>query len=197
MKHLFLLLMALVIGQLPGRAQEIPQQPNHYQLFIKYQFFLEAPFSKKNGFPFLPHTNLQVGVRYQVQKQGDEYLTFALTSESIALPSLKLVRGTIHPGLALGLMSVKPGKQLGYSAELGYYFHKNFNQSLYLLPQLHVQTGKGNGLSFESAVGVGYIRSFSKGPIYSLQQGNYKRIPNLGRGHAMPSLSIGSNYQFN
>jgi hypothetical protein len=189
--------MALLTGHSATLAQEIPAEPNHYQLFIKYQFFLEAPFSKKNGFPLLPHTNLQIGVRYQLQKQGDDYITFALSSESIAIPSARLVRGKIHPGLALGYMNLKPGKQVGYSAELGYYFHKNFNRSVYLLPQLHLQTGKERALSFESQIGLGYIHSFQKGPIYKLKNGNYMRTPNTGHGHAMPTLSVGSNYTFN
>ena len=101
-----------------------------------------------------------------------------------------------NPGLFFGYeYNLRPQKryQLHLSANAGGYHHSHNHTGLFSELQIGQRYTFGSGVFVEQLLGVGYLRTFlSGGKIYEVtEQGVVSEASNSGRGHFMPSLSLG------
>ena len=101
-----------------------------------------------------------------------------------------------NPGLFFGYeYNLRPQKlyQLHLSANAGGYHHSHNHTGLFSEIQIGQRYTFGSGLFVEQLLGVGYLHTFlSGGKIYEVSEpGAISEARNSGRGHFMPSLSLG------
>jgi len=126
-------------------------------------------------------------------------LTLSLFSESISLPSYKVVKG-INPGINIGtefVLKQKPKGQRILTANLGLYYHKRIHYGIFLSSEFGYRYQSPIGIDLEALVGLGYLHTFWASKTYQRNDdGTYAEKKTFGRPHIAPSASIGLAYDF-
>ncbi|WP_421800515.1 hypothetical protein [Haliscomenobacter sp.] len=142
-----------------------------------------------------------------------------LTQESNNSPTLPrtgiktaLLGSLIYPGLKVGverpykIIQVDKEKKWGIktilkerylTANLGYYYHPNFHDNLYLLLERQKRRQHMNGWFTETAPGIGFSRTFLGDEAYAVSdEGQVDKLSLAGHNYALVSLSVGLGYNF-
>ncbi|MBP9924927.1 MAG: hypothetical protein KBF45_02975 [Cyclobacteriaceae bacterium] len=131
-------------------------------------------------------------------KNGNFPLTITLFSESVSLPNFHNIFKNPNLGIRLGTeiyYSKNENRQLIQAINLGYYYHKNFQNGLYLSSEFGYRKFF-NKTFVDATVGVGYLLIDSALPRYELKGNDYEQIGSTF-GRIMPTLGLGAGYQFN
>lgn len=106
-----------------------------------------------------------------------------------------------HLGLNAGIeySPLRSGKyQMILAANVGGYVHKRNNTSLFVRGQWGQRVTFDSGLFLDQFMGLGYLHQFTHGGAQYevLPNGSVVGTPNSGRPMVMPSLSLGTGYDF-
>lgn len=133
-------------------------------------------------------------------------ITFVSYSQEIKKPKLMYSIGyygeTItHTGINFGIeyYPFQNDKfQMILATNVGGYVHKRNNSSLFIREQWGQRVTFKNGIFIDEFLGVGYLHHFTHGgEIYEvLPNGAVISSPNNGRSMIMPSVAIGTGYDF-
>ncbi len=123
------------------------------------------------------------------------------------LPKNKLTFGyfgetVTHSGLSIGIehYPFQTGKyQIILASNIGGFVHKRNNTSLFVRGQWGQRIAFGGGVFLDQFIGLGYLHHFTHGGgSYEvlLPNGAVVETPNSGRPMVMPSISLGTGYDF-
>ena len=127
-------------------------------------------------------------------------LKVSVFNEATAIPFNDLFTSPIHPGAQIGTeFKWKESKRtrLYPSVTLGYMFHNNLFQGVYLNGEMGFDFKFNFGLNLKSAIGLGYLHTFSTQQEFQLKNGIYESKSDQGNARIMPSLSLGFGYRLN
>jgi hypothetical protein len=134
-----------------------------------------------------------------LQAQGGlKALRISVLTEASTLPSYKVVRIPVHPGVSFGLdFWEKNGEHWSRSltAELGYYYQEMSEHAIML--------GGIYGLSYETSfglkpkffAGLGYKHSILPGHVYTLEDAEYVSTHHKGQPQVTLKLGLGLEYR--
>jgi hypothetical protein len=106
-----------------------------------------------------------------------------------------------HPGATLGIeryLLQDKRYRIFLGANLGMYTHTRNHTAYFINIQSGQRLTTGSGLFFDQSIGIGYLRSYlNGGDIFEVDafRGVYES-KNSGRGHVMPSVSLGTGWDF-
>lgn len=133
----------------------------------------------------LPHTKAQ------------QPLTISLFNESTSIPYTAFFNTPIHPGIQAGTeFKWKTGKHVALypTVNVGYMFHRNLFQGLYVNIELAFDVKTNFGLNVKSRLGLGYLRTFTTQQEYDFSEGHFKSSADKGNSRLMPSFTLGLGY---
>lgn len=121
----------------------------------------------------------------------------SLYNEALTLPTIKVFKGPIHPGIMLGTdlctKSVNHWR-MALGTDLGFYNHK-FNENAAMLDLAFALGYKFDfGLTPKITSAIGYKHAFFPSEAYQYKDGVYKKSPNLGTGSATFKLGLGLEF---
>jgi len=123
-------------------------------------------------------------------------VSIALQTESISIPFTRI--GEIHPGIEIGVNlfeKSKPNSTRRWNGYVGYFYHKGFDQSIYIRGEYEFSYQLGDVVALQLPVGLGYMHSFHTRPVYEQQSdGSFSEKTQIGRPHAMLNLGLGISY---
>lgn len=125
-------------------------------------------------------------------------LTVTLFSESVSLPNFHNIFKNLNPGIRVGTevyYSKNEGQQLLQTINLGYYYHKDLQNGLYLSSEFGYRKFIHKAF-VDATLGIGYLLINSALPRYELIGNDYERIGDTF-GRIMPTLGLGAGYRFN
>jgi hypothetical protein len=134
----------------------------------------------------------------QTPRSGKLPLTISLFSESVSMPNFRNIFKQPNPGVRIGTefyYSNNKRRQFLQTINLGYYYHKDFQNGLYLNSEFGYRKFFNN-LFLDATLGVGYLLIDSALPRYELKGSDYHRIGSTF-GRIMPTIGVGVGYQFN
>ena len=134
---------------------------------------------------------------YRVKGQDGLPLTVAIFNEATAIPFTGFFSKPVHPGVQLGTeFHWKESKhfRLYPRINIGYMFHQNLFQGVYGNLELGIDYKFNFGLNVKTALGVGYLHTFSTRQEYQFKNGRYQAGADKGNSRVMPSLSLGLGY---
>lgn len=128
-------------------------------------------------------------------------VSVSVFNNAIALPfsgKAGVIHSPIHPGFTAAIgshLNQSLRHQLFLNLKLAYLYQKRAQHGLQLYPEFGYRFTMGNGIGLESGLGLGYIHAFTDLEQFKLNEnGEYKKVPNLGRPSFMASLGIGLSY---
>ncbi len=132
--------------------------------------------------------------------QGGMPLRVSLFSESTSIPFTQVLPRPLHPGIQVGTKF--PWKETNWirlypTINVGYLFHRKLFQGIYINTELGVDLKLVAGLNLKTALGVGYLHTFTTRREFQFENGAYRSNPDQGNSRLMPSLSLGVGYRFN
>jgi hypothetical protein len=130
-------------------------------------------------------------------KNGNFPLTITLFSESVSLPNFRNIFKNPNLGIRIGTeiyYAKNESRQVIQTINLGYYYHKDFQNGLYLSSEFGYRKFI-NKAFVDATLGVGYLLIDSALPRYERKGNDYERIGNTF-GRIMPTLGLGAGYQF-
>ena len=133
------------------------------------------------------------------QAQSKSNFKISVFNESTSIPFTRAWSTPIHPGVQVGTdLPWREGRhfQLYPSISVGYLFHRDLYQAVYVNVELGYDYRFDFGLNLKSAFGLGYMHSFTTRTEYQLEDGSYQPAPDRGNARVMPSLSLGMGYRF-
>lgn len=126
-------------------------------------------------------------------------LRISISNEATAIPFTKIPVEPVHPGVQLGtefMWRESSHFRLYPAVNIGYMFHKNLFQGLYVNGELGFDYKFSFGLNLKSALGIGYLHTFATQQEFQFENGRYKKGRDKGNSRVMPSLSLGAGYRF-
>lgn len=133
-----------------------------------------------------------------LQAQNKIPFTFSILNEATSIPFTQFYTTPVHPGIEAGpeFRLNHSNKHYVYvSVNLGYIWHKNLFQGIYIQPRLGYDFCFNWGLTLKSSFGVGYLHTFTTQQEFVLKNGEYKPGPDKGNSRLMPSLGIGVGFR--
>jgi len=131
--------------------------------------------------------------------QWAKQIPFTITffSESVSLPNFRNIFKNPNLGIRIGTelyYSKNESRQLIQTINLGYYYHKDFQNGLYLSSEFGYRKFF-NKAFLDATIGAGYLLIHSALPRYERNGNDYERIGNTF-GRIMPTIGLGAGYQF-
>ncbi|PHN04572.1 hypothetical protein CRP01_21445 [Flavilitoribacter nigricans DSM 23189 = NBRC 102662] len=130
--------------------------------------------------------------------QEGNTLRISVFNESTSIPFTHVLNTPVHPGIQVGTdLNWKNGDhyRLYPSISVGYLFHRDLYQAVYLNLELGYDLQFDFGLNLKSAVGLGYLHTFNVQPEFQFEDGSYRQGKDRGNARLMPSLSLGWGYR--
>lgn len=125
-------------------------------------------------------------------------ISISLMHESISLPFVSNpIKYSYNPSLLIGtefLLRRREKHDLILSGNLGYYYHKNWESTLFSEIRFGYKY-KIKRFSIHPNLGLGYAHIFTPKPIYGFEDGQFKQIKDKGRSAFQTSLSILPSYK--
>jgi hypothetical protein len=154
---------------------------------------------------FFQNLKLTLGILICLQvssavAQTDLPLTVSVFNESTSIPFTTFLNSPIHPGVQIGTefdWHETARLRLYPTINVGYMFHRNLYQGIYVNATLGFDYKFDFGLNIKSSIGLGYLHTFSTQQEFQLTTGNYKSGTDKGNARLMPSLSFGLGYRLN
>ena len=132
--------------------------------------------------------------------------SFKVTGQENELPKLKMTLGYFgetftHPGINAGFEYYpfqSDSYQMILASNLGGYVHTRNNTSLFIRGQWGQRVRFNNGFFVDQFIGLGYLHHFTHGGdnYEVLPNGAVIEISNSGRPMIMPSVAVGTGYDF-
>ena len=133
----------------------------------------------------------------QAPRNGKLPLTITLFSESVSLPNFRNIFKNPNLGIRIGTelhYSKNESRQLIQTINVGYYYHKDFQNGLYLSSEFGYRKFF-NKAFVDATIGAGYLLIHSALQRYERNGNNYERIGSTF-GRIMPTIGLGAGYQF-
>lgn len=150
---------------------------------------------KKNILPIITAVILVQAVKAQ---QKPTPVTISVFNEATAIPFTKFVTTPVHPGVQVGSgLTYKEGKHghVMQTFNIGYIFHSKLFHGFFINTELGYDYKLNFGLNIKTAVGIGYLHTFSTQKEYQFKNGVYEAGRDKGNSHAMISLATGLGYR--
>lgn len=99
-----------------------------------------------------------------------------------------------HPGLMFGAeynLLESNSNEISFFVNLGSYRHHRNHISAFINSGVSYRYTFESGFNINSSLGIGYLHKFLDGDIYVLEDGDIKKIQNLGSASFMPLFDIG------
>lgn len=125
-------------------------------------------------------------------------LRISFGNEATAIPFSRLVTSPVHPAFQVGTefdWRESDHFRLSPAVNIGYMLHKPLFQGVYVDVELQFDYKTDFGLNLKSALGLGYLRTFSTRQEFQFKNGRYKSGKDTGNSRIMPSLSLGLGYR--
>jgi hypothetical protein len=173
---------------------------------------LDSHSSRQHTMPFKPPNKKCMKTLFLITAMGINMLTYAqdrglksgklplnitLFSESVSMPNFRNFFKDPNLGIRIGTelyYSKNENRQLIQTINLGYYYHKDFQNGLYLSSEFGYRKFFNNAF-VDATVGAGYLLIDSALPRYELNGNDYEKIGNTF-GRIMPTIGLGAGYQF-
>lgn len=130
-------------------------------------------------------------------QKGNLPLIITLFSESVSMPNFRNIFKNPNLGIRIGTelyYSKNESRQLIQTINLGYYYHKDFQNGLCLSSEFGYRKFFNNAF-VDATVGVGYLLINSALPRYERNGNDYERIGSTF-GRIMPTIGLGAGYRF-
>jgi hypothetical protein len=105
-----------------------------------------------------------------------------------------------HPGLMAGVeyrLVEDDWGTLFVTGNLGSYVHVRNHVGVFLDSEFGYRFTYASGYELEALAGIGYLHTFLDAPVYEVDDaGHVERVFDAGRPHFMPTLSLGTAWQF-
>lgn len=125
-------------------------------------------------------------------------LRIVIGNEATAIPFTQIFTTPVHPSIQLGTeFEWRESRhfRLYPIANVGYIFHKHLFQGIYMNGELGFDFKTGFGLNLKSALGAGYLRTYTTRQEFQFKDGRYKSSTDRGNSRIMPSFTLGLGYQ--
>lgn len=125
-------------------------------------------------------------------------LRVIIGNEATVIPFTKILTSPVHPSIQLGTeFDWRESRhfRLYPIANVGYIFHKYLFQGIYMNGELGFDFKTGFDLNLKSALGAGYLRTFTTRQEFQFKNGRYKSGADRGNSRIMPSFTLGLGYQ--
>ncbi|MBV6645231.1 MAG: hypothetical protein KI790_07265 [Cyclobacteriaceae bacterium] len=123
-------------------------------------------------------------------------VSLTLQTESVSIPFTRI--GEIHPGLEIGFNlseKVKANSTRRWNGYIGWFYHRDFDQSVYLRGEYEFSYPLKNTIAFHLPIGLGYMHSFHTRPVYEQNDdGSFSEKRQWGRPHALFNIGLGMSY---
>ncbi len=127
-------------------------------------------------------------------------LRVSLISEATTLPTYKVVKSPVHPGIMIGAdFRTKQGKHWSNTlgVDLGYYYHKAYEHAV-MLDGVYTLGYRFNfGLQINLLTCLGYKHSVLAGEVYKFEEGEYKKATHWGKAQFNGKLGLGLEFPIN
>lgn len=142
------------------------------------------------------HFLLMLAAGHYSSAQKVSAVSFAVQTETISIPYTRL--SPINPGAEIGatLRKTQRAKSTrNWNAYLGWFYHENFDQNIYLRGEYQFSFPIANILAFYVPIGLGYMHSFHAAPVYEQQiDGSFEEKKQFGKPRAILNLGLGLSY---
>lgn len=133
------------------------------------------------------------------------------TQNTIPLPQTGIkaayMGSVIYPGFKVGIerptkvIQLEKGRKTilrerYWTLNFAFYHHQTFHSNLYLLAERQLRRQYGNGFFLESALGLGFSRTFLSGATYQVENETISKKTLAGHNYAMFSFAGGLGYDF-
>jgi hypothetical protein len=129
--------------------------------------------------------------------KAQQPVTVSFFNEATSIPYTRFISTPVHPGIQAGTeFGWREGKHVALypTINLGYMFHRNLFQGIYVNVELAFDVKTGIGLNFKSRLGLGYLHTFTTRQEFQFSDGQYVSKPDKGNPRLMPSLTLGLGY---
>jgi hypothetical protein len=126
-----------------------------------------------------------------------ESIRLSVFTEAIAIPSYKLIKSPIHPGILVGIDffgKFKNHWKQTIGADLSYYYHRTFEHAIMLDATYSIGYSFKFGLQPKLLTSLGYKHSILTGTQYKFESGQYEKATNLGKPQVNLKLGFGLEY---
>lgn len=130
--------------------------------------------------------------------QSGTAVKVSLFSESTSVPFTTFLPSPMHPGVQVGTEFDWKGSdhfRLYPQVNIGYMFHDKLFNGIYINAELGFDYQFSFGLNLKSALGIGYLHTFSAQQEFQFKGGEYVSGRDKGNSRLMPSLSFGLGYR--
>lgn len=132
----------------------------------------------------------------QALAQRIQAISIAVQTEAIAIPFTRLA--PVHPGIEIGFSineKTKPHSIRRWNAYVGWFYHKNLDQSIYLRGEYQFAYTIKETVSVFTPLSIGYMHAFHAKPVYEQKaDGSFNEKRQRGRPHAIVNLGLGIRY---
>ncbi len=121
----------------------------------------------------------------------------AFLSESLTLPSFRVVDRTGHPGMMAAYENpwrTYDRSYLFFEINAGFYLHEGFQNAMFLGFDLGYSYETPIGLGASVSAGLGYLHTFYPGPVYEHSDGEFEQVRDYGMPHLIFSIPLEINY---
>ena len=124
-------------------------------------------------------------------------IRLSVFSEAVTVPTYKLVKSPIHPGILVGVDFWKKSKnhwQQTFGTDLSYYYHRTFEHAIMLDATYSLGYSFKFGLQPKLLTSLGYKHSILTGTQYKFENGKYEKATNFGKPQVSLKLGFGLEY---
>ena len=125
-------------------------------------------------------------------------INISVMHESTSVPFITSpIKYKYNPAILVGteyLLKKKNKHDFHLSGNLGYYYHKNWESTLFSEIRIGYRYFIGR-FSISTDIGLGYAHLFSLKPTYGFENGKFQEIKNYGRPTIQSSVSITPSYK--
>lgn len=122
------------------------------------------------------------------------HISASLFSELFSEPFASLRDSPLNLGGTVSFEMSKPRNgiyQFSHIFQLGYYYHKDFNQVGFISWKPKFEVSLFNMVNLHTVIGLGYAHSFPVRDSYVFKNDTYVKKTNYGHSHFMPSVGVG------
>lgn len=124
-------------------------------------------------------------------------LKISLMDESLTFPNGAFLRYDFNPAIMIGtehVLKQKPKSEWYLGSNLGFFYHKEWQTGIFLNGEFGYRRHFGRW-NVHGKLGLGYLHSFTSGPVYQLEDGVLSETANTGTPTLLPSATIGLGYR--
>jgi hypothetical protein len=125
-------------------------------------------------------------------------INISFLNEATAVPFTTFWTTPIHPGLQAGTEFYYKQNQhtnLYQTVSIGYIFHQNLYKGIFIKTELGYDYKLNFGLNIKTAIGIGYLHTFSTNKEYQFKNGIYESAKDKGNSRLMSSIGAGLGYR--